>query len=132
MLLLLFLPLLLQIQPLEHRIELIVEGEDKAEPFDELVDLCLEFLVLQMDLAYDLFQVEHELVQIVEGFEGLRQAETYPANLLPLRYCGAATFMLYMIWLFSLRKKAQRMTICTLSSGSGCLFSYRSSNGLPR
>lgn len=87
-----------------------------------MVDFGLQLLILEVDLPNDFLQVEHELVQCVVRFEGLSEAQADTPYLFALRG-PSTTFMLCMTCDFSLRKNAQRITICTLSSVSGCLFS---------
>jgi hypothetical protein len=114
---------LLEVQLLKHTLELVVECQDEAEPFYELVDLGFELAVLQMDLADDVLEEEHELVQVVVAFQGLGEAQTHAPDFFALNY-PPITRTLYITCDFSLRKNAHRMATCTLSYESVCSLLY--------
>lgn len=59
---------LIPLELLHNTLELVIEGQNEAKFFDELIDFKLEFSVFQMYLPDDLLQIKDKLIEVVKGF----------------------------------------------------------------
>lgn len=98
----------LEVQLLEDTLELVVEGQNEAESFNEVVDFGFEFGIFKVDLPDDVLEIEYKLIKVVMTLESLCETEANPTYLFALNY-PPITLTLYITCDFSLRKKAHFM-----------------------
>ena len=93
---------LFEVELLDDLLELRVEGYEKADSFDDVIEIGLGICIGNLDLLEDLFEDDNEVVELVV-LQKLIQIQADSAYFFALNI-ACSTFMLNVGWLFSAMK----------------------------